>query len=96
MPRYPAVERDLALLVPQDVAAGEVAETIRREGGPYLHDVALFDVYEGKQVPAGYRSLAYTMTYRADDRTLTDEEIAEAQSRIADALEREKGVTVRT
>lgn len=95
LPRYPTVERDLALLVPRSVAAASVAEVIRREGGPYLRDVALFDVYEGKQVPEGYRSLAYTMTYRADDRTLTDEEIAEAQARIEAALGRELGVSVR-
>lgn len=95
LPRHPAVGRDLALLVPKSVAAASVAEIIRREGGPHLRNVALFDVYEGKQVPEGYRSLAYTMTYRADDRTLTDEEIAEAQSRIEAALRRELGVVVR-
>lgn len=95
LPRYPAVDRDLALLVPKHVAAVSVVEVIRREGGPYLRDVALFDVYEGKQVPEGYRSLAYTMVYRADDRTLTDEEINEAQARIEAALARELGVSVR-
>ena len=71
-------------------------EVIRREGGPYLREVTLFDVYEGKQVAQGYRSLAYAMTYRADDRTLTDEEVAEAQTRIEEALARELGVTVRS
>ncbi len=67
LPRYPAVERDLALLVPRSVSAERVVELIRREGGPYLREVALFDVYEGKQVAQGYRSLAYAMVYRADD-----------------------------
>ncbi len=96
LPRYPAVERDLALLVPRSVSAERVVELIRREGGPYLREVALFDVYEGKQVAQGYRSLAYAMVYRADDRTLTDEEVAEAQRRIEEALARELGVTVRS
>lgn len=95
LPRYPAVQRDLALLVPKAVDAASVESIIRREAGPYLREVGLFDVYEGKQVPEGYRSLAYSMTYRSDDRTLTDEEIAEAQGRIETALARELGVTVR-
>jgi len=96
LPRYPAVERDLALLVPREVAAERVVELIRKEGGPYLREVALFDVYEGKQVAEGYRSLAYAMVFRADDRTLTDEEVTEAQRRIEEALARELGVTVRS
>jgi len=95
LPRYPAVQRDLALLVPKEVAASSVEAIIRREAGPYLTQVKLFDVYEGKQVPAGYRSVAYSMIYRAEERTLTDEEIAAAQSRIEKALADELGVTVR-
>src|SRR5690606_21831219 len=82
IPRFPSIQRDLALLVPEGVAAGAVLETIERHGGPFLRHVHLFDVYEGDQVPEGFRSLAYAMTYQASDRTLTDDEVEKAQEAI--------------
>lgn len=95
LPKFPAVERDLALLVPASLASESVAAVIRREGGRLLQRVELFDLYEGKQVPQGYRSLAYTLTFRAEDRTLTDDEVAAVQEQIAKALVAELGVEVR-
>ncbi len=95
LPRFPSVDRDLALLVPSTVPATHVRALIEREGGDYLRSLELFDVYEGKQVPEGVRSVAYTLTFQADDRTLTDEEIAAAQEQIARQLDRELGVEVR-
>ncbi len=95
LPKHPPVERDLALLVPLDVTAESVLAVIRREGGSLLQRVELFDVYEGKQVPQGYRSLAFTMTYQGEDRTLTDEEVTALQERIERALASELGVRVR-
>lgn len=96
IPRFPSIQRDLALLVPEGVAAGAVLETIERHGGPFLRHVHLFDVYEGDQVPEGFRSLAYAMTYQASDRTLTDDEVEKAQEAIRAALAAELGVHART
>lgn len=93
--RYPAVDRDLALLAPDSVPAEEVEAIIWREGGEYLRRIELFDVYQGKQVPEGYRSLGYTMTFQAEDRTLTDKEIAQVHAGLEAALA-ERGVTVRS
>lgn len=95
VPRHPAVDRDVALLVPRDVAVARVESLIASEGGAMLRGWNLFDVYEGKQIPEGMRSVAYTLTFQADDRTLTDEEIAEVYERITRRLEEELGVTVR-
>ncbi|MDI3257546.1 MAG: phenylalanine--tRNA ligase subunit beta [Kyrpidia sp.] len=86
LPKYPGVSRDLALLVPRDRAAKEVEEWIRRYGGAWLEDVQLFDVYEGTQVPGGFKSLAFRLSYRSEDRTLTDEEVNDALRRMVKAL----------
>lgn len=75
VPRYPSVNRDMALVLPQDAAAEQVAQAIRKEGKAILEDVRLFDVYQGEGVPTGKRSLAFSLTYRASDRTLTDDEV---------------------
>lgn len=96
LPRHPAVDRDLALLVPTSVPAVHVQDLIQREGGEYLRSLELFDVYEGKQVPEGMRSVAYTLTFQAEGRTLTDEEIASAQTHLAKRLDQELGVEVRS
>ncbi|OUN01012.1 MAG: phenylalanine--tRNA ligase subunit beta [Firmicutes bacterium ZCTH02-B6] len=95
LPRFPAVERDVALLVPKDVTAGAVTASIRDAAGELLEDLVLFDVYEGPQVAAGHRSLAYALTLRAADRTLTDEEANTVVARIEETLERELGVRLR-
>ena len=75
LPKYPATSRDIAVVVPQDVAMEELEEVIRQNAGSLLKQVKVFDVYTGKQVEAGYKSMAFNLTFQADDRTLTDEEI---------------------
>ena len=95
LPRFPAVARDLALLVPMDVPARRVEEVLVAAAGEHLRSLELFDVYQGQQVPEGMRSIAYTLTFQADDRTLTDEEINAAQERVAARLKEELGVEVR-
>jgi phenylalanyl-tRNA synthetase beta chain len=84
--RFPAVERDLALLVPHNCPAEKVLEVLRAQGGEFLEQVALFDVYEGKSLPAGTRSLAYALTFRAMDRTLTEAEVEAVIANIKTAL----------
>jgi len=95
LPKYPAVERDLAVVLKKDIPAARVREIICREGGECLASAELFDVYEGAQVPEGHRSLAYALTYRAADRTLTDEEINPLQEAIIAGLEAELGAKLR-
>ena len=94
LPRFPAVERDVAVLAPVDVPAAEILATIRDAGGDLLKDVSLFDLYAGGQVPEGKRSLAFSLVYRAEDRTLTDEEVDRRHSEVRRALE-SKGLALR-
>ncbi|MDH4139754.1 MAG: phenylalanine--tRNA ligase subunit beta [Coriobacteriia bacterium] len=75
IPRFPAVELDIALVVEESVSAERVEQAITSAGGKVLEGVRLFDVYMGAGVPEGKKSLAYALTYRASDRTLTDEEV---------------------
>jgi len=94
LPRFPAVDRDIALIVPDEVPAVQVHETIRRSGGPLLERVELFDVYRGEPVPAGSVSVAFALGFRASDRTLTDADADEAMAAIG-AAARDAGWTVR-
>ena len=80
--RFPGLDRDLALVLDRDAPHEDVEATIRDSGGALLERVALFDLYQGPQVAAGKRSLAYTLRFRAPDRTLTDAEADDAMSRI--------------
>lgn len=73
--RYPAIYRDVSLLVPKGTPAAAVEAEIRRLAGDFLWDVRLFDVYEGESIPEGHRSLAFSVAYRSAERTLSDEEI---------------------
>jgi phenylalanyl-tRNA synthetase beta chain len=82
LPRYPAVQRDLALVVPDDVTAGQIEAAIRGMRLPLLTRIVLFDVYSGEQVGPGRRSLAWSLTYQAPDRTLRDAEVNELHARI--------------
>jgi phenylalanyl-tRNA synthetase beta chain len=75
LPRFPAVTRDLAVLVEESFGAGEIVEEIRTLGNPQIESVRLFDCYRGAPVPPGKKSLAYSIAYRAADRTLTDDEV---------------------
>ena len=82
LPRTPAVSRDLALVLSRDVEAGRVAAFLRDLKEEFLEDVTLFDAYEGRQLEAGLRSLAFRFLYRSVDRTLTDEEVNAVHDRI--------------
>ncbi len=86
LPRYPAVQRDLALIVPDVVTAGEVEAAIRAMRLPLLTRVVLFDVYAGDQIGPGRRSLAWSLTFQAPDRTLRDGEVNELHGRIVGEL----------
>ena len=84
---YPSSDIDLAFAVPDEVQASQVRDTLRAAGSPELRSVELFDVYRGDQVATGSRSLAYRLRLQADDRTLTDSQVAEIRLRCIDAVE---------
>lgn len=92
--KYPAVTRDISMVMPKEILAGQVEEVIEAQGGEYLESYALFDIYEGAQIKAGYKSLAYSIVFRAKDKTLEDAEVTEAMNRILKALE-EMGIELR-
>ncbi len=94
VPRYPAMIRDISLSMRKEVLAGQVEEIIRKKGGKLIESYELFDVYEGSQLGAGYKSLAYKIIFRANDRTLTEEEVNRAMDKIIQGLA-EKEVTLR-
>lgn len=84
---YPSSDIDLAFAVPDSVQASQIGDTLRAAGGSELRSVELFDVYRGDQLASGTRSLAYRLRMQADDRTLTDEQVAEIRQRCIDAVE---------
>lgn len=93
---YPPVREDLALIVDVHIEAERVYQVILQAGGKLLTSVQLFDVYQGEPIEAGKKSLAYRLTYQAEDRTLTDEEVAKIRRRIVQRVEQELGATLRT
>lgn len=95
VPEFPPVLEDLALVVDESLAAERVADLIRQTGGKTVTNVSLFDVYRGEQIGAGKKSLAYSLTYQAEDRTLTDEDVARICQRIVRRLEQELGASLR-
>ena len=93
--RFPAMIQDIALVVGKEVSAARVRELILRAGGELLREAVLFDLYCGEQIPEGEKSLAYSLTFQADDRTLTDEEVERVRQRIQRQLEEEIGAKLR-
>lgn len=95
LPKYPSSTRDIALLVEKSVESGKIMSVIEGNGGELLESVKLFDVYEGKQIQEGYKSIAYALSFRSADRTLTDEEVNEVYNKISEALKTEIGAELR-
>jgi phenylalanyl-tRNA synthetase beta chain len=95
VPRFPSVEEDLAVIVNEDVKASDVHATIERTGGNLLSNARLFDVYRGEQLGAGKKSLAYALSYQAEDRTLSDKDIEKIRGKIIRSLEANLGATIR-
>ncbi len=95
LPRYPSVSRDLAIIADRSVTVAAIESCIRRAGGKLLKNVSLFDIYEGKGVPEGKRSTAYSLTMRSDEGTLTDDHADSTVKSVLEALEKELGATIR-
>ncbi len=96
VPRFPAIRQDIAVVVDESTPANLVQATIMAAGGHLLVDTRLFDVFRGEQIGAGKKSLAYALTFQAEDRTLTDRDAAKVQNRIVKRLEKELGARLRT
>lgn len=95
LPRFPGMERDLAFIVDKDIEAGSLQKLIQKEGGKSLESVALFDAYADEKLGKDKKSLAFTLVFRAEDRTLTDSETTKAIERIVNAAQREFGAALR-
>ena len=85
--KYPAVLRDISMVVPKSVLAGQIEAVIAQRGGKILEDYRLFDIYEGDQIKDGYKSMAYSITFRAKDRTLEEADVTGAMKKILNGLE---------
>lgn len=85
--KYPSITRDIALLVDDDVENATIVEAIKQKGGAYLKDIHLFDVYAGSHLPAGKKSLAYTLTYQDDKGTLTEDQVNTAFDKVTAYLQ---------
>ncbi len=85
--KYPAVSRDISMVAPKTILAGEIETMIRQRAGKNLETLNLFDVYEGSQIKEGFKSIAYNLTFRAKDRTLAEEDITSAMKKILNGLE---------
>ncbi len=93
--RFPVIDRDIALVLDIDTPAARVESTLRKAGGELLRNVRTFDVYTGSPIPEGSKSMALSLRFLADDRTLTDEEIEAVMARIRDVARNELGATLR-
>jgi phenylalanyl-tRNA synthetase beta chain len=96
LPRFPAVERDLAVVVDEHVAAGSLLAVIEESAGDLLEMARAFDEYRGTQVPEGHKSIAFTLTFRSPERTLTDAEVDKVMTDITHALEKRHHARVRS
>lgn len=84
--KYPAVTRDISMVMKKEILAGEVEAVIRKNGGALLESYHLFDIYEGSQIKEGYKSMAYSISFRAKDRTLEDKDVTEVMNKILGGL----------
>ncbi|MDR3595794.1 phenylalanine--tRNA ligase subunit beta [Clostridium sp.] len=95
LPKFPAVTRDIALLVDDSLLVQEIDETIKRAGGNLVEKVELFDIYKGKQIPEGKKSIAYAIWYRDENKTLNDKDISKVHEKILKSLEYKLDATLR-
>ncbi|MBE7721308.1 MAG: phenylalanine--tRNA ligase subunit beta [Lacrimispora celerecrescens] len=85
--KYPAVTRDISMVVPKEILVGQIEEVIEQRGGKILESYELFDIYEGSQILSGYKSVAYSITFRAGDHTLEEQEVLTVMKKILNGLQ---------
>lgn len=96
LPKFPPVDRDIAIVVNDNILAFDVEKLIKKTGGEILEKVTLFDLYRGAQIPLGEKSLAYSLRYRSKEKTLTDEDVNKIHSEIIKILKKEFGANLRS
>ena len=95
LPKFPAVTRDIAVVCDKSIPVAKLIDCIKKAGGQYLKGCALFDIYTGSHIADGMKSVAFSLTLRADDQTLTDEHAEETMKAVLEALERDFGAAMR-
>jgi phenylalanyl-tRNA synthetase beta chain len=95
LPQFPSIRRDVAMLVPEATTHESVLQTVKQTKPANLENVELFDVFRGKNIPEGQKSLAYAFTYRSPEKTLTDAEVNAAHAKIVEALRSQLPAAVR-
>lgn len=95
LPKFPAVTRDIALLVEDSILVQDIEEAIRKAGGNLVEKVQLFDIYKGSQIPEGKKSIAYAIAYRDEKKTLTDKDVTKVHDKILRTLEHKLGAVLR-
>lgn len=94
LPRFPALRRDLSIIVAENISAKDVKQGILK-GGKWLEKVDFFDLYRGGEIPSGHKSLAFSLLFRASDRTLTDKEVEQVHKKIVNLLKIDLGASIR-
>lgn len=92
--KYPSVTRDISMVVPKNILVGQIEDVIEKKAGAHLESFRLFDLYEGAQIKEGFKSVAYSIVFRAKDRTLEEADVTEAMKKILKGLE-ELGIELR-
>ena len=95
LPKYPAITRDISMVIKGEVFVGDIEKAIAKNGGKLLESVKLFDVYQGEQIEKGFKSVSYSITFRAPDRTLVDDEVNSVMDKILSDLKDEFGAILR-
>lgn len=95
LPKYPAVTRDIAMLVADEVLVADIEDTIKRAGGNLVEKIKLFDIYKGAQIPEGKKSIAYAIVYRDEKKTLEEKDITKVHDKVLKALEFKIGAELR-
>ena len=95
LPKYPSIKRDIAILLDDNINASNIHDVIKEEARGLMRSVDIFDYYKGQQIPEGKKSLAYTIEYRADDRTLNDKEVNDLHKKVQYALTKRLGAQIR-
>jgi phenylalanyl-tRNA synthetase beta chain len=95
LPKYPSVSRDIAVVVAEEITAGQIEEIIKNKGGKTVEEVKFFDIYRGSQIEKGYKSMAYSIIYRSEEKTLTEEEVSKVHNKILNSLANQVGASLR-
>ena len=96
LPKYPSTSRDIALIVKDEVFVKQIEDIIKANGGDLVESYKLFDVYKGAQIEEGHKSIAYSITYRSKEKTLTDEDVAKVHEKILSELSEKLNANLRS